>query len=205
MLAKIRSMALVGTEARLIDVEVAVTGNGLPGFSIVGLPARSVREAEHRVHSAIQCIGEKWPQCRKVANLAPGALRKEGAHFDLALALGVLAGDGKITQDAMEGWIAAGELGLDGSVRPVRGVLAAAIAGQRGGARGLICPSANAAEACLVEGIEVVPVTTLKECMGFLQGSWTPPRPASAKAAPAPLYEDMADVRGHVQVKQICP
>jgi magnesium chelatase family protein len=202
MLARVRSIALVGTEARLVDVEVAVTGTGLPGFSIVGLPAKSVREAEHRVHSAILCINEQWPNCRKVANLAPGALRKEGAHFDLALAIGVLAGNKAIGQPAIDDWIAAGELGLDGSVRPVRGILAAAIAARRAGARGLICPSANGPEARLVEGIEVVPVGSLKECVGFLRGSWTPPSPPPARATAPPAYEDMADVRGHERVKQ---
>ena len=202
MLARIRSIALVGTEARLVEVEVAVSGTGLPGFSMVGLPAKSVREAEHRVQSAILCIEEKWPGGRKVANLAPGALRKEGAHYDLALAIGVLAGNKAIPHQALDGWISAGELGLDGSVRPVRGVLAAAIATRRAGARGLICPSVNAPEARLVDGIDVVPVATLKECVDFLRGSWTPGALPAAQAASPPVYEDMADVRGHVRVKQ---
>ncbi|MGH2788020.1 MAG: YifB family Mg chelatase-like AAA ATPase [Actinomycetota bacterium] len=202
MLARTRSMALVGAEARLVDVEVSVSSTGLPGFSIVGLPAKSVREAEHRVHAAVECIDEKWPGGRKVANLAPGGLRKEGAHFDLALAVGVLAANNAITHDALDGWIVAGELGFDGSVRPVRGVLAAAIAARRAGARGLICPHANAPEASLVDGIETVAVKTLQECVGFLRGSWTPPAPASAQPAPAPAYEDMSEVRGHSEIKQ---
>jgi magnesium chelatase family protein len=202
MLARIRSVALVGTEARIVDVEVAVTGTGLPGFSMVGLPAKTVREAEHRVHSAILCIGEKWPNGRKVANLAPGALRKDGAHFDLALAIGVLAGCKVIPQHALDGWIVAGELGLDASVRPVRGILAAAITARRAEARGLICPSANAPEARLVEGIEVVPVATLRECADFLRETWTPTELPSVQAASAPVYEDMAEVRGHAQAKR---
>jgi magnesium chelatase family protein len=201
MLARIRSIALVGTEARIVEVEVAVTGTGLPGFSIVGLPTKSVREAEHRVHAAIQSIGEIWPGGRKVANLAPGALRKEGAHYDLALAIGVLAGNKAIPLQALDGWITAGELGLDGSVRPVRGVLAAAITCRRTQARGVICPSANATEARVV-GIEVVPVATLKECLGFLRGEWTPAPADSATPPPVPTYDDMLDVRGHDNIKE---
>ena len=173
MLAKTESVALIGTEAHLVEVEVDV-GTGVPRFTIVGLPSSTVREADQRVRSAILSSSESWPQQRITANLAPGALRKEGTHFDLPLAFGVLAASGRIDRNPLEGWIVVGELALDGSVRPVRGTLAAAIACRESGRRGIICPAANAVEASLVEGIEVVPVRSLRECIDWAKGTWTP-------------------------------
>ena len=127
MLAKTLSVAVVGADARLVDVEVDVN-TGVPKFSIVGLPAKSVREADVRIRSAIESSGELWPKARIVANLAPGSLKKDGAHFDLALALGVIGARGRLARGQLSDWVVMGELGLDGSVRPVRGVLAAALA-----------------------------------------------------------------------------
>jgi magnesium chelatase family protein len=151
LLATTESFALVGTEARLVQVEVDVD-SGIPGFSIVGLPAKSVREAEQRTRSAINATpGERWPRERIVANLAPGALRKDGTHFDLAIALGVLAAKRRIPEESLAGWMCLGELALDGNVRRVPGTLAAAIACRANGRRGLICPAANAGEAALLD------------------------------------------------------
>ena len=107
MLAKSESIALLGTTARVVEVEVHVA-TGVPRFSIVGLPAKSVCEAEQRTRSALVSSGERWPPARIVANLAPGALRKEGTHFDLPIALGILAGDGRIEAQRLEGWLAIG-------------------------------------------------------------------------------------------------
>ena len=120
MLAKTETVALIGTEAHLVQVEVDV-GAGVPRFSIVGLPTTTVREAEQRTRSALESSGLRWPRQRMVANLAPGGLRKDGTHFDVPLALGIAAADKRISQEPLEGWIAIGELALDGSVRPVRG------------------------------------------------------------------------------------
>src|ERR671933_338572 len=119
VLSKTESVALVGTDARMVEVEVHVT-SGVPRFTIVGLPAKSVQEAEQRTRSALLSSEQRWPPSRIVANLAPGALRKEGTHFDLPIALGILAGDGRIERDRLDGWVSIGELALDGSVRPVR-------------------------------------------------------------------------------------
>ncbi len=201
MLSRTESIALIGTDAHLIQVEVHVA-TGLPRFMIVGLPAASVREAEQRTRSALLSAGEPWPVARIVANLAPGALRKEGTHFDLPIALGVLAADERIEPALLDDWISIGELALDGSVRPVRGALAAAIECRKAGRRGLICPARNAPEAKLVTGIEVVPVASIGECIGFLKGSWTPspvPPIESFKVDSAP---DMRDVRGHPGAKR---
>lgn len=200
MLAKTESVALVGTEARLVVVEVNVK-SGIPRFSIVGLPTRSVREAEQRTNSALEAIGEHLASVQTVANLAPGALRKEGTHFDLSLALGILAAHERIDRAQLEGWIVMGELALDGAVRPVPGVLAAAMTCRALGKRGLMCPSANAPEAALVDGIEIVPVAGLPQCIAFLKGLWSPEpvEPGEIEIAP---QEDIREVRGHPRAKR---
>lgn len=195
------SVALLGTEAHVVEIEVHVT-QGVPAFTLVGLPTTSVREAEQRTRSALLSSGERWPPARMVANLAPGALRKEGPHFDLPLAAGIVAADGRLEPDALSDWMLMGELGLDGAVRPVRGVLAAAIRCREVGRRGLICPIANAGEAKLIEDIEVVGVKTLEECLDYLRGRWVPP----TLEPPRPLAKnegfDMREVRGQEEAKR---
>lgn len=195
------SVALIGTEAHIVDIEVHVT-TGVPGFTLVGLPTTSVREAEQRTRSALVSSEERWPPSRKVANLAPGALRKEGTHFDLPLALGIVAADGRLEPESLRDWIVLGELALDGSIRPVRGVLAAAIACRERGRRGIICPAANAGEASLVDGIEVVPVATLRQCLDFLRGRWNPPKCDPPRPVEQERTHDIRDVRGHASAKE---
>jgi magnesium chelatase family protein len=202
LLATTESFALVGTEARIVQVEVDVD-SGIPGFSIVGLPAKSVREAEQRTRSAINATeGERWPRERIVANLAPGALRKEGTHFDLPIALGVLAAKGRVSEESLAGWMCLGELALDAEVRRVPGTLAAAIACREGGHRGLICPAANAAEASLLEDIEVVPIATLGECLEFLRTGIKRGRLASPRPPTATAMDDLTEVRGQEEAKR---
>jgi magnesium chelatase family protein len=195
MLAKTHSVALIGADAYLVTVEVDV-GQGMPGFRIVGLPTASVREAEQRTHSAIEAAQEKWPRQRVTANLAPGALRKEGTHFDLALALGVLAGQRRLDAQLLDEWVCIGELALDGTVRPTRGALAAAIACREGECRGLICSRANASEAALVEGVEVIAVESLRECIDFFKGESVPAPVTPYAPVPAPPIPDLSTVRG---------
>jgi magnesium chelatase family protein len=201
LLAKTESIALVGTLASLVEVEVHVT-TGVPKFTIVGLPAKSVQEAEERTRSALASTDYRWPPARIVANLAPGALRKEGTHFDLPIAVGIIAGDGRADRSALQGWILIGELALDGSVRPVRGALAAAIACRDAGRRGLICPAANAPEAALVAGIEVIPITKLEHCVAFLAGDWLPGPVEAIEIDSQQAGDDMRDVRGHASAKR---
>jgi magnesium chelatase family protein len=202
LLATTECFTLVGTEARLVQVEVDVD-SGIPGFSIVGLPAKSVREAEHRTRSAINSApGERWPRERIVANLAPGALRKEGTHFDLAIALGVLAAKDRVSEESLAGWICLGELALDGEVRRVPGTLAAAIACQQLGRRGLMCPAANAAGAALLEGVEVIPVASLVECLEFLRTGKKPDHVLSLRPAAATSMDDLTEVRGQEEAKR---
>ena len=201
MLASASSVALVGTDAYAVEVEVFV-GGGVPRFAIVGLPAKSVREAEQRVRSALESSGYEFPRSRIVANLAPGALRKEGTHFDLPIAVGIHAAANDLQPDALGGWMILGELALDGSVRPVRGVLAAAMECRSLGWRGIICPASNASEAALVDGIEIVPVSNVRECVGFLQGDWAPAKVDRAPDPEPPPVEDMSEIRGHEYVKR---
>jgi magnesium chelatase family protein len=184
-----------------VQVEVSKE-NGIPAFAIVGLPDKSVREAEHRTRSAISAAGEEITRSRVVANLAPGALRKDGTHFDLALAIGILGAYENLDPQKIAGWMFVGELALDGRLRPVRGTLAAALECRRVGARGLICPAVNAGEGALVEGIEVVPVATLSECIRFLKGEWDPPAIEPYSAQRALDTADLREVRGHPEAKK---
>lgn len=201
MLARTGSVALIGVDAHLVDVEVDVNV-GVPKFTMVGLPAKSVREAEQRTRSALLSSSERWPPARVVANLAPAALRKQGTHFDLPIAVALISGDGRLAPSALEGWVLVGELGLDGSVRRVRGALPAALACRDAGLKGLICPRSNFAEADVVDGIQVVPVATLKECTDFLRGKAVPTAPEITEAPPAACVEDLSDVRGQDDAKR---
>jgi magnesium chelatase family protein len=196
MLARTASVALIGTEGRLVDVEVDVS-TGVPRFTTVGLPTKSVREAEQRVHSALLATKETWPKQRIVANLAPGELRKDGTHFDLPIALGLIAADGGLDVDRLDGLVTLGELALDGRVRPVRGVLAAAMTSRAAGRKGLICPAQNAPEAALVDGIEVVAVSSLGECLQWLRGNVKPPPVTADVPAAEQTFEDLSEVKGH--------
>ncbi len=178
-----------------------VPGRGVPTFSMVGLLTRSVREAEERTRSALEATGEKFPRERVVANLAPAHLRKDGTHFDLALAVAVLAATKRVPVEGLPAWIVMGELALDGSVRGIRGVLAAAKACRKSGLRGIVCPEVNAPEAHLVDGIEVVPVASLAECISFFRGK-SAPRPVKPLPVGPEVTPDMAEVRGHAVAKR---
>jgi len=150
----------------------------------------------------MEASGFRWPNRRMVANLAPGALRKEGTHFDLAFALGILAEEKQIDDSGLEGYVAIGELALDGAVRPVRGALAAAIAAHQAGRKGLICPAGNAPEAALVGGLDVVPVSTLKDCIAWVKRTWEPLPVETRADLSVASVEDMREVRGHPTAKR---
>ena len=163
------SVAIVGLDGYPVEVEVAIA-SGLPGFTLVGLPDASIHESRERVRAAVLSSDEKWPLQRITVNLSPAHLRKAGPGFDLAIALGVLAADGRIQQDRLRQTCLLGELSLDGSVRRVRGALASAMAASEAGMRAIVLPRANVPEASLVAGLEVHAVDHLAQAVRFFRG-----------------------------------
>ena len=200
MLGRTVGAVLIGAEARLVDVEVHL-GGGLPNIAAVGLPNSSVREGIDRIRAALAHSGFKLPPHRVTVNLAPGDVRKDGAALDLPIAAAILAADGALGLAPARDLVLAGELALDGAVRPVRGMLAIALAARAAGHRGVVAPVANAAEAGLVPGLGVWPAASLADAVGLFREDAPPPPPAAAPdAAPleddAPDAEDLTDVRG---------
>ena len=200
MLARCKTAALQGLEARPVLVEVDLAP-GLPGLQLVGLADAAVLEARERVRSALRHSGLKVPLTRVVVNLAPADLRKEGPAFDLPIALGLLLASGQLEAASNNEVWSAGELGLDGSLRPIRGVLAIAIAARNHGARALVVPQANAWEAALVAGLRVWGVADLGQALWRLQHPRARPAAPALKQANAPITarpaaEDLADVKG---------
>lgn len=202
MLARALTVAFVGSDARTVDVEVHVFKNGLPGLAMVGLAGKPIKESEHRIRSALECSEAKWPNRKIVANLAPSGLRKEGTHYDLALALGILAGDGQVPKGCLEGRLILGELALDGSLRAVPGMLPAAIACKEAGLDGIICASSNAAEAALIAGVDVWGVPDLNCAVALLRDEWTPDAPPPPHRRPGGAVPDLSDVKGHREAKR---
>ena len=205
MLARIRSGALRGIDALVVDVEVDVS-SGLPHTTTVGLPDGAVREASDRIRAALRNAGFEYPQRRVTVNLAPAGVRKEGAHYDLPIALAILAAEAKPPLPDLGPWCVLGELGLDGRVHGVRGALPIAAAAGRAGLRGLLVPTVNAAEAALADGAPVIGVDTLADAVAHLRGE-CPRTPttidAAALLATAPLVAgDLADVRGQPSAKR---
>jgi len=168
MLVKTYSCAVRGIEAVRISIEVNVT-QGIR-FFIVGLADNAIRESQQRIESALANNGFQWPHYRVVINLAPADMRKEGTHYDLPLAIGILAATRQVTADRLEDYLALGELSLDGSVLPVKGVLPMVLMARKEGFKGVIVPKKNLGEASVVDGIEVVPVENLPCVVAFLNG-----------------------------------
>jgi magnesium chelatase family protein len=203
MLARCSGAALVGLEAVEVAVEVDIAP-GLPGLQIVGLADAAVQESRERVRAALRNSGLRPPLTRVVVSLAPADLRKQGPAFDLPIALAVLAASGQLNPALLQGIWCAGELGLGGALRPVRGALSLALAAQRHGARALLLPAANGAEAALVEGLPLWPAEALGEALALLRCPPTGPSPwrvgdtdgdgpAAALGEPGP---DLAEVQG---------
>jgi magnesium chelatase family protein len=195
VLASVASATLSGAVGRPISVEVHVS-NGLPGFTIVGLPDAAVREARDRVRAAVLSSGLPWPLRRVTVNLAPSGVRKGGAGLDLAIAVGLLVAAGELGPACTEGLAFCGELGLNGSLRHVPGMIALA---DVTAPLGLVVPLCDVREAALVRGCDVHGATSLGELMRVLRGqaSWpeAPTAPAAPSASSAP---DLADVRGQM-------
>lgn len=169
MLSKVNSMALLGLEGYLIDVQVDVS-NGMPCWEIVGLPDTSVREAKERVKTAIKNSGYEMLSKRIVINLAPADTKKEGSTFDLPIAIGILIDLGEIHAEKLHDIAFVGELALDGKISRINGILPMCIEAQKLGIKKLIVPKENANEAAIVKGMEVLGVENLKEVVDYLNG-----------------------------------
>ena len=206
MLANLHSVVFQGIEAAPCEVEVDVAKRGFSAVIIVGLPDAAVKDSIERVRTALANSGYEFPRFRTVINLAPADLRKEGPCFDLPIAPGVLLANGQVVDDCSNDYIVCGELALDGRIRPVRGTLSAAIMARDRGLKGIIVPHENANEAGVVQEIDVIPVASLTEAVGFITGQ-LPLEPTqvdiNAVFEEASRYEvDFADVRGQEAVKR---
>ena len=203
MLAKVTSFALIGLDSTLVDVEVDIS-RGLPSQTIVGLPDAAVRESSERVRAAIVNSGLIHPRARLTVNLAPADLRKEGPAYDLAIAVGILLATEQVSADLSRAALV-GELSLDGEVRSVTGVLPMAAGAREHGLTTFYVPQPNAAEAALVEGLEVIPVASLASLVGHLHGyAPIPPfrGPLAADDSLVVYPVDFRDVKGQEHVKR---
>jgi magnesium chelatase family protein len=208
MLFKAHSAAVYGIDAYLVEVEVDVGSAGMQSqFNVVGLPDIAVKESRERIKSALKNCGFDFPQPHNVTvNLAPADIRKEGSAFDLPMALGILGCIGTFFGKTLDGFVFLGELSLDGSVRPVRGALSAALAARERGIRSLAVPEANAPEAAVVEFVDVYPLRSLPQAVDLINApeSFQPLRvDTSQMLADASQYAvDMRDVRGQMAAKR---
>ncbi|MDH3716831.1 MAG: YifB family Mg chelatase-like AAA ATPase, partial [Planctomycetota bacterium] len=207
MLAKLKTFALQGIDAVPVEVEVDVSPGALPKTVLVGLPEAAVKESTPRVARAIVNSGFHRPQDRIVINMAPAELPKQAAGFDLPITLGMLAGSGQLDSDRFDQYAVVGELALDGATRTTKGALSMAIAAvEQSGLRGIVVPAANAAEAAVVDSVEVIAVSSLAEAVGFFAGTLeiepTPPRLDDWFREYAVYELDYADVRGQEMAKR---
>jgi magnesium chelatase family protein len=196
MLATAHASTLIGLEAQSVQVEVDIA-RGLPAFDLVGLPEASVRESRMRVRSALEGVGFPLPARRVTVNLAPADVRKNGAGFDLAIACATLAAARECPDELLRDWLLVGELSLTGAVRPVRGVLAKVLCAKKAGFQGVIVPADNAAEAAVVDGIDVRAARSLSEVLAFFRSEYQ--LPEAQRVHDVQREEstvDLADVRG---------
>lgn len=201
MVARIQTVAFEGAEARRVDVQVQVTSSARPHFSIVGLADKAVAESRERVRAAFSSLGLHLPGKRITINLAPADLPKEGAHYDLPIALGLMAAIGAIPNDAIEGFVAIGELALDGTIAPVPGALPAAILANTHDF-GLICPLENGAEAAWAGDLPLLAPRSLVQLMNHFKGTQILSRPEAGSLLDAPSTLDIKDVRGQETAKR---
>ncbi|HEX6207564.1 MAG TPA: YifB family Mg chelatase-like AAA ATPase [Actinomycetota bacterium] len=202
MYARAVGVAVVGVHGHPVSVEAHI-GRGLPALQLTGLPGAAVQDARERVRPAVENSGLEWPLRRVTVNLSPADLRKEGPGFDLPIALAVLAATAQLDQERLPGYAAAGELSLKGSLVPTPGILAVAWAARETGLRGVIVPEANAAEAALVEGIEVVGAPSLARAVEFLRGRWEPGPPSEPPPGSVDgVGVDFSEVRGQAEARR---
>ena len=201
MLAAIRSAAVLGIEAFAVTVEVDAAP-GLPGWTMVGLPSGSVKEARERVGAALVNSGFVLPPRRWTVNLSPADVRKEGTAFDLPVAIGVLVASGQLDADAVRDLLFAGELGLDGTVRPIRGALPLARATRDTGACALVLPESNVAEAALLRDVRLAPCSTLAALVATLRAGRLPDAPLPPVTRESVHDADFAEVVGQRMAKR---
>jgi magnesium chelatase family protein len=200
MVAHVNTVAFAGIDVLPIEVQVAISG-GLPTFTIVGLPDKAVGESRERVRAALNAIGLALPAKRITVNLAPADVQKEGSHFDLPIALGLLAAMGVIAAEELTHYTALGELGLNGSIAPVAGVLPAAIAANAA-SRGLICPGAQGGEAAWAGGADVLAPQSLLELINHFKGVSVLASPRPFEPTSSMTFLDLKDVKGQETAKR---
>lgn len=205
MISKVFSSAVYGLDAFLVEVEVDLA-QGLPHFSIVGLPDAAVKESKDRVRAALKNTGFNFPVKKITVNLAPADLKKEGSSFDLPVAIGILASDGVVPLNPVQNYLFVGEVSLDGRIKPVRGALSIAMLAREAKFKGLILPADNAQEAAVVKGLDVFGIHTIPEVVEFLTGN--------QKLSPVEFdsellfqnqlqcFEDFIDVKGQESAKR---
>src|ERR1700759_2593569 len=201
MVQRVATVAFEGIEARAVDVQVQVAP-GLPAFNVVGLPDKAVSEARERVRAALVASGLALPARRITVNLAPADVPKEGSHYDLPIALGLMAAIGAIPTDAVAGFTVLGELGLDGSIAPVAGVLPAAI-GANGRGEGLICPVVCGPDAAWASpDIQIIAANSLIQIANHFRGTQVLSRPQpKVREGPASQF-DARDIKGQESAKR---
>ena len=200
-LARVATVAFQGVEAAPVDVQAHLAGSGAPTFTVVGLPDKAVAESRERVRAALYALGLAMPLERVTINLAPADMAKEGSHYDLPIALALLAAMDAAPAAALEEWVAIGELALDGALLPVAGALPAAM-NALARERGLICAAGNGPEAAWAGGVDVLAPATLLSLLNHFKGVATlsPPKPAPPRRTAQPL--DLRDVRGQETAKR---
>ncbi len=208
VLATVLSCATIGLDGLLVQVEVDV-GQGQPGLAVVGLPDAAIQESKERVRAALRNAGARFPHGRVTVNLAPADVRKAGPAYDLPIALGILIASGQVRHNVAEllpETMVVGELGLDGAVRHINGILSMASLARASGLRRLIVPAADAREAALVAGLEIVPVVSLADLLAHLDGlrPIAPYQATAVEMAPELAIEgaDFAHIKGQEQVKR---
>lgn len=206
MLSKILSCATYGVNAYLVEVETHIE-KMIPGFAIVGLPDNAVRESRERITASIRNSGLAFPKTKITINLAPADIKKEGSSYDLPMAIGILAATNQVLPEVLEKFVILGELALDGTLRPVHGVLPMALEVRKRSLGGMLVPKENAKEAAMVEGVAVFPVSSLKETVEFLNGEHQVLSPLKVDVEELFMHDqkyatDFADVKGQEAVKR---
>jgi magnesium chelatase family protein len=206
MFSQVFSAATYGVDAYLVQVETHLD-NAPHKFFIVGLPDNAVKESIHRVTAAIKNSDFKFPNRRMTVNLAPADVKKEGSSYDLPVALGILTASGQLESDILKEFVILGELALDGTLRPIHGALVIALEAKAKGKRGILLPDENAREAAMVEGIEVYPMRSLQESVGFFAGEHRLLQPFRVDMHEVFSKEqrytvDFSDVKGQESVKR---